>query len=120
MECCEQADESRCKSSKSHVRPKILSLGTNLTYSFPIIHLLRLGVMKPMLTEVLFKAWKINRERAIDYLNMRNRIYVINGYAGWDKKYRINVRDVCAHIYHALFMQNAYPTQTRRTGRLSS
>ncbi|KAI4159215.1 MAG: hypothetical protein LQ342_006735 [Letrouitia transgressa] len=59
-------------------------------------------VNKPMAPEV----WKINRERAIDYLNTRNRIYVIDGYAGWDERYRINVRVVCARAYHALFMRN--------------
>ncbi|KAI5199570.1 ATP-utilizing phosphoenolpyruvate carboxykinase [Aureobasidium subglaciale] len=50
--------------------------------------------------------WKINRERAVDYLNTRNRIYVIDGYAGWDERYRIRVRVVCARAYHALFMRN--------------
>ncbi|KAK8922056.1 Phosphoenolpyruvate carboxykinase (ATP) [Metarhizium anisopliae] len=50
--------------------------------------------------------WKINRERAVDYLNTRNRIYVIDGYAGWDEKYRIRVRVICARAYHALFMRN--------------
>ncbi|EEP76347.1 phosphoenolpyruvate carboxykinase [Uncinocarpus reesii 1704] len=59
-------------------------------------------VNKPMTPEV----WKINRERAVDYLNTRNRIYVIDGYAGWDERYRINVRVVCARAYHALFMRN--------------
>ncbi|CAO1597071.1 Protein kinase C-like 1 [Xanthoria calcicola] len=50
--------------------------------------------------------WRINRERAIDYLNTRNRIYVVDGFAGWDQRYRINVRVVCARAYHALFMRN--------------
>ncbi|RQM05957.1 hypothetical protein DH86_00002519 [Scytalidium sp. 3C] len=59
-------------------------------------------VNKPMTPEV----WRINRERAIDYLNTRNRIYVVDGYAGWDEKYRIRVRVVCARAYHALFMRN--------------
>merc|ERR1712000_634271 len=59
-------------------------------------------VNKPMTTEV----WKINRERAIDYLNTRNRIYVVDGFAGWDERYRIKVRVVCARAYHALFMRN--------------
>ncbi|KAI9826618.1 MAG: Protein kinase C-like 1 [Thelocarpon impressellum] len=59
-------------------------------------------VNKPMTPEV----WRINRERAIDYLNTRNRIYVVDGFAGWDEKYRINVRVVCARAYHALFMRN--------------
>ncbi|CAG8526498.1 9739_t:CDS:2 [Paraglomus brasilianum] len=48
----------------------------------------------------------INRERAIDYLNTRSRIYVFDGFAGWDPKYRIKVRVVCARAYHSLFMQN--------------
>ena len=52
------------------------------------------------------EVWKINRERAVDYLNTRSRIYVVDGYAGWDEKYRIKVRVVAARAYHALFMRN--------------
>ncbi|KAL6046856.1 Protein kinase C-like 1 [Balamuthia mandrillaris] len=48
----------------------------------------------------------INRERAIDYLNTRERLYVIDGYAGWVEKYRLKVRVICARAYHALFMKN--------------
>lgn len=48
--------------------------------------------------------FEINRERAIDYLNTRDLVYVFDGYAGWDPKYRIKVRVVCARAYHALFM----------------
>jgi phosphoenolpyruvate carboxykinase (ATP) len=47
-----------------------------------------------------------NRERAVDYLNTRDHLYVIDGYAGWDPKYRIKVRVICARAYHALFMWN--------------
>lgn len=47
-----------------------------------------------------------NHERAIDYLNTRSRLYVFDGFAGWDPKYRIKVRIVCARAYHALFMNN--------------
>lgn len=47
-----------------------------------------------------------NRERATDYLNTRDHLYVVDGYAGWDPKYRIKVRVVCARAYHALFMWN--------------
>ncbi|KAJ9210102.1 hypothetical protein DTO166G4_8292 [Paecilomyces variotii] len=54
----------------------------------------------------ILPVWRINRERAVDYLNTRNRIYVIDGFAGWDERYRINVRVVCARAYHALFMRN--------------
>ena len=48
----------------------------------------------------------INHERAIDYLDTRDHIFVFDGYAGWDPRYRIKVRVVCARAYHALFMNN--------------
>ncbi len=51
-------------------------------------------------------SYEINRSRAIDYLNTRERIYVVDAFAGWDPKYRIKVRIVCARPYHALFMWN--------------
>ncbi|MFT3922094.1 MAG: phosphoenolpyruvate carboxykinase (ATP) [Myxococcales bacterium] len=52
------------------------------------------------------QSFEINRERAIDYLNTRDRLYIVDGFAGWDPKYRIKVRVVCARAYHALFMHN--------------
>lgn len=48
----------------------------------------------------------VNRERAVDYLKTRKRIYVFDGYAGWDPKYRLKIRVICARAYHALFMHN--------------
>ena len=48
----------------------------------------------------------INRQRAIDYLNVCDVLYVIDGFAGWDPKYRVKVRVICARAYHALFMHN--------------
>ncbi len=50
--------------------------------------------------------FEINRERAIDYLNTRERLYVIDGFAGWDPDYQIKCRIICARPYHALFMRN--------------
>ena len=47
-----------------------------------------------------------NRERAIDFLNSRPRLYVFDGFAGWHPKYRLKVRTICARPYHALFMHN--------------
>ncbi|BDA49194.1 Phosphoenolpyruvate carboxykinase (ATP) [Coccomyxa sp. Obi] len=52
------------------------------------------------------KTFILNRERAVDYLNMLERIYVFDGFAGWDPESRIKVRVVCARAYHALFMYN--------------
>jgi len=48
----------------------------------------------------------VNRERAVDYLNTRDELFVVDAYAGWDPKYRLSVRIVCTRAYHALFMQN--------------
>lgn len=50
--------------------------------------------------------FKINHQRATDYLNTKERLYVIDGYAGWDPKYRLKVRIIAERAYHALFMQN--------------
>jgi len=48
----------------------------------------------------------VNRERAVDYLNTRDRLYVVDGYAGWDPAHQLKIRVVCARAYHALFMHN--------------
>jgi phosphoenolpyruvate carboxykinase (ATP) len=50
--------------------------------------------------------FKINRERAVDYLNTCPQLYVVDGFAGWDEENRIKVRVICSRAYHALFMQN--------------
>lgn len=50
--------------------------------------------------------FEINRERAIDYLNTLDRLYVVDGFGGWDEDDRIKVRIVCTRPYHALFMHN--------------
>ena len=48
----------------------------------------------------------INRERAVDYLNTRERLYVVDGYGGWDPKHQLKIRVICGRAYHALFMHN--------------
>ena len=50
------------------------------------------------------QTFAINRQRAIDYLNTRDRLYCFDGFAGWDPTYRIKVRVICSRPYHALFM----------------
>ncbi len=52
------------------------------------------------------RVFNINQERAIDYLNTREFLYCVDGYAGWDPKHQIKVRIICARAYHALFMHN--------------
>ena len=46
------------------------------------------------------------RRQAIDFLNAQKRLYVVDGFAGWDPKHRLKIRVLCARPYHALFMHN--------------
>lgn len=50
--------------------------------------------------------FKINHQRATDYLNTCERLYVIDGFAGWDEDYRLKVRIIAERPYHGLFMHN--------------
>jgi phosphoenolpyruvate carboxykinase (ATP) len=50
------------------------------------------------------RTFAINRQRTRDYLNTRERLYCIDGFAGWDPKYPRKVRVICSRPYHALFM----------------
>ena len=58
-------------------------------------------------------SFEINRERAKDYLNTRDRLYCVDAFAGWDPKYRLKVRVVCSRPYHALFMHTMLIRPTR-------
>ena len=60
------------------------------------------------------RTFAINRQRALDYLNTRDRLYCIDGFAGWDPKYRIRVRVICSRPYHALFMHIMLIRPTRQ------
>ena len=60
------------------------------------------------------QTFAINRERALDYLNTRERLYCFDGFAGWDPKYRIKVRVICSRPYHALFMHTMLIRPTRQ------
>ncbi|KAM3140822.1 hypothetical protein pb186bvf_007049 [Paramecium bursaria] len=42
---------------------------------------------------------------AINYLNTRPRLFVVDGYAGWDPQHRLKIRVFCTRVYHALFMK---------------
>jgi len=66
-------------------------------------------VNKPMDESAYF----INRERAKDYLNTRDRLYVVDGFAGWDPTCRLKVRVICSRPYHALFMHTMMIRPTR-------
>ena len=49
---------------------------------------------------------KMIEEIAIDYLNNRRRIFITDGYLGWDPRYRLKCRILTTRAYHALFMRN--------------
>ena len=55
---------------------------------------------------LLAPSHRINRKRAIDYLARCPRLYVVDGFAGWDPEHRLKVRIICSRPYHALFMHN--------------
>jgi phosphoenolpyruvate carboxykinase (ATP) len=58
--------------------------------------------------------FETNLERAIDYLNTRQRLYVVDAFAGWDENYRVKIRVICTRPYHALFMHNMLIRPTRQ------
>eukprot|EP01067_Filipodium_phascolosomae_P001578 Filipodium_phascolosomae@DN2030_c0_g1_i1.p1 len=47
-----------------------------------------------------------NRERAIDFLNQQDRLFIVDAFAGWEVESRIRIRIITTRAYHALFMQN--------------
>merc|ERR1711959_542307 len=52
------------------------------------------------------KSFFINRERAADYLNTLEVVYIFDGYACWDPEHRKKIRIVAARPHHQLFMHN--------------
>lgn len=52
------------------------------------------------------RSYLINRQRAIDYLNTRPRLFVFDGFAGWDPEHQLKIRVIAESAYHALFMHN--------------
>ena len=59
------------------------------------------------------RTFDVVRERAKDYLNICQRLYCFDGFAGWDPNYRIKVRVICERPYHALFMHTMLIRPTR-------
>ncbi|RXH73832.1 hypothetical protein DVH24_016654 [Malus domestica] len=48
----------------------------------------------------------VNRERAVDYFNSLDKVFVNDQFLNWDPEHRIKVRIVSARAYHSLFMHN--------------
>jgi phosphoenolpyruvate carboxykinase (ATP) len=49
------------------------------------------------------RTFQINRQRALDYLNTRERLYCFDGFAGWDPKYRVKIRVICKLWLESLY-----------------
>jgi phosphoenolpyruvate carboxykinase (ATP) len=47
-----------------------------------------------------------NKKIAIEYLNSCEKLFIVDGFGGWDPESRIKVRIICTRAYHALFMHN--------------
>ncbi|CAN5225437.1 phosphoenolpyruvate carboxykinase (ATP) [soil metagenome] len=60
----------------------------------------------PVNIELDEHTFMVNHERAIDYLNTRDELFVVDAFAGWEPEYQLKVRIICTRAYHALFMQN--------------
>ena len=52
------------------------------------------------------ETFESNHVRAMAYLNAQERLYCVDGFAGWDPQHQLKVRVICARAYHALFMHN--------------
>ena len=61
------------------------------------------GDINVPMTEDVFE---INKCRAIDYLNTRERLFVVDAFAGMHKDFRMRIRIISTRAYHALFMED--------------
>ncbi len=64
-----------------------------------------------------------NRERAVDYLNTREQLYVLDGYAGWDPKCSTASKFASflrPRLPRALHAQHAHPPERGRPERRSA
>jgi len=60
------------------------------------------------------KSFRIQRQTAIDYINSRPTMFVIDGYGGHHETNRYKVRVFCTRPYHALFMRNMLIRPTKK------
>ena len=52
------------------------------------------------------ESFEKNKKIAVDFLEKSERLFAIDGFAGWDTNYQIKARILCTRAYHALFMWN--------------
>lgn len=47
-----------------------------------------------------------NKQIATSFLSGAERVYIIDGFAGWDTEHQLKIRIITSRPYHALFMHN--------------
>ena len=63
------------------------------------------GPVNIKLKEYIYDSYKNYAIKTLYELN-KSYTYIIDGYAGWDDKFKVKIRVVCCNPYHALFMRN--------------
>jgi len=58
-------------------------------------------------------AYELAEKLAVDYINHKPKLYLVDGYLGWDKNCRLKVRSYCTRTYHALFLKNMLVKPTK-------
>ena len=58
----------------------------------------------------------INRERALDYLNTRDRVFVVDAFAGWNFCYRLKCGSSVPGISRALYAEYAHHAYGGKAG----
>lgn len=51
------------------------------------------------------KGYDRNKVKAVDCLNTAKRLFIVDGYAGWDKEFQKKCRIITSRPYHALFIK---------------
>ena len=52
------------------------------------------------------ESFALNRQRAVEFLDSCERLYVLDAFAGWDPDNQLKIRIICSRAYHALFVHN--------------
>ncbi|KAL0308219.1 UNVERIFIED_CONTAM: Phosphoenolpyruvate carboxykinase (ATP) [Sesamum angustifolium] len=85
-----------------HVSPTITASDSALKFT----HVLPFSCRGSPNIEMDEHTFLVNRERAVDYLNSLDKVFVNDQFLNWDPENRIKVRIVSARAYHSLFMHN--------------
>lgn len=60
------------------------------------------------------KVYNLLEDIAVSYVNSRKKIFIVDGYAGYDVNYRMKFRILTTRAYHAIFMRNMLIVPTEK------